>query len=214
MTTRYEVRDGVAILTLDNPPVNGLSYALRVAFAEALDKANADAAVKAVIVTGAGKAFSGGADIKEFGTPKALAEPNLLSVILAVENCRKPVVAAIHGSALGGGLEIAMACHWRVAEPDAKLGLPEVKLGLMPGARGTQHLPRLVGVKNALEIIAFGNPVTARAAHEMGLVDVIAEGDLLQSAIAQANKVVGRPPRRTALSSPTRPASRWTRTPA
>ena len=161
MTTRYEVRDGVAILTLDNPPVNGLSYALRVAFAEGLEKANADDSVKAVVVTGAGKAFSGGADITEFGSPKAVAEPNLLSLIRACELSNKPVVAAIHSVAMGGGLELALGCHYRVTAPGANIALPEVKLGLIPGAGGTQRLPRVLGVEAALNIIVSGEPVKA-----------------------------------------------------
>ncbi|HOB01920.1 MAG TPA: 3-hydroxyacyl-CoA dehydrogenase NAD-binding domain-containing protein [Casimicrobium huifangae] len=189
MTTRYEVRDGVAILTLDNPPVNGLSYALRVAFAEALDKANADAAVKAVVVTGAGKAFSGGADIKEFGSPKAAAEPNLLSLIRACELSSKPVVAAIHSVAMGGGLELALGCHYRVTAPGANIALPEVKLGLIPGAGGTQRLPRVIGVEAALNIIVSGEPVKSEFIASFPgqkLFDKVIEGDLMAGAIAFA----------------------------
>ena len=189
MTTRYEVRDGVAILTLDNPPVNGLSYALRVAFAEALDKANADASVKAVVVTGAGKAFSGGADIKEFGSPKAAAEPNLLSLIRACELSSKPVVAAIHSVAMGGGLELALGCHYRVTAPGANIALPEVKLGLIPGAGGTQRLPRVIGVEAALNIIVSGEPVKSEFIASFPgqkLFDKVIEGDLMAGAIAFA----------------------------
>ena len=189
MTTRYEVRDGVAILTLDNPPVNGLSYALRVAFAEALDKANADASVKAVVVTGAGKAFSGGADIKEFGSPKAAAEPNLLSLIRACELSSKPVVAAIHSVAMGGGLELALGCHYRVTAPGANIALPEVKLGLIPGAGGTQRLPRVIGVEAALNIIVSGEPIKSEFIASFPgqkLFDKVIEGDLMAGAIAFA----------------------------
>jgi len=197
MTTRYEVRDGVAILTLDSPPVNGLSYALRVAFAEALEKANADASVKAIVVTGAGKAFSGGADIKEFGSPKAVAEPNLLSLIRACELSSKPVVAAIHSVAMGGGLELALGCHYRVTAPGANIALPEVKLGLIPGAGGTQRLPRVLGVEAALNIIVSGEPVKSEFIASFPgqkLFDKVIEGDLMAGAIAFAlEKADARP---------------------
>jgi 3-hydroxyacyl-CoA dehydrogenase len=191
MTTRYEVRDGVAILTLDNPPVNGLSYALRVAFAEGLEKANADASVKAVVVTGAGKAFSGGADITEFGSPKAVAEPNLLSLIRACELSNKPVVAAIHSVAMGGGLELALGCHYRVTALGANIALPEVKLGLIPGAGGTQRLPRVLGVEAALNIIVSGEPVKSEFIASFPgqkLFDKVIEGDLMAGAIAFAKE--------------------------
>jgi len=159
MTAKYEVHGSVAVITLDNPPVNGLGYATRVGITDSLQKANADAAVKSIVLTGAGKAFSGGADIKEFGSPKALAEPNLLSVILAVENSSKPVVAAVHSVCMGGGLELALGCHYRIAAPGCNVALPEVKLGLIPGAGGTQRLPRALGVEPALNMIVSGEPV-------------------------------------------------------
>ena len=159
MTAQYTVHGDVAVITLNNPPVNGLGYATRVAVAEGLVNANADAAVKAIVITGAGKAFSGGADIKEFGSPKALQEPNLLSVILTVENSAKPVVAAIHTVCMGGGLELALGCHYRIAAPGCNVALPEVKLGLIPGAGGTQRLPRALGVEPALNMIVSGEPV-------------------------------------------------------
>ena len=159
MTAKYEVHGSVAVITLDNPPVNGLGYATRVGITDSLQKANADAAVKSIVLTGAGKAFSGGADIKEFGSPKALAEPNLLSVILAVENSSKPVVAAVHSVCMGGGLELALGCHYRIAAPGCNVALPEVKLGLIPGAGGTQRLPRALGVEPALNMIVGGEPV-------------------------------------------------------
>ena len=158
MTAKYEVHGSVAVITLDNPPVNGLGYATRVGITDSLQKANADAAVKSIVLTGAGKAFSGGADIKEFGTPKALAEPNLLSVILALENSSKPVVAAVHSVCMGGGLELALGCHYRIAAPGTSVALPEVKLGLIPGAGGTQRLPRALGVEPALNMIVSGEP--------------------------------------------------------
>jgi 3-hydroxyacyl-CoA dehydrogenase len=159
MTAEYKVQGDVAVITMNNPPVNGLGYATRVAITEGLAKANADAAVKAIVLTGAGKAFSGGADIKEFGTPKAVAEPNLLSVILALENSSKPVVAAIHSVCMGGGLELSLGCHYRIAAPGTNVALPEVKLGLVPGAGGTQRLPRVLGVEPALNMIVSGEPV-------------------------------------------------------
>ena len=142
----YRVDRGVAIVTFANPPVNGLSLAVRRGICAALQRASDDATVHAVVMTGTGGTFSGGADIREFGTASAAAEPTLRQVIDHVESLEKPVVAAINGVCLGGGLELAMAAHHRVAHEDAKLGLPEVKLGLIPGAGGTQRLPRLVGV--------------------------------------------------------------------
>ena len=159
MTTLYEVHGTVAVITLNNPPVNGLGYATRVSITDNLQKAGSDAAVKSIVITGAGTAFSGGADIKEFGSPKALAEPNLLSVILAIENSAKPVVAAVHSVCMGGGLELALGCHYRIAAPGCHVALPEVKLGLIPGAGGTQRLPRALGVEPALNMIVSGEPV-------------------------------------------------------
>ena len=159
MTAHYKVHGSVAVITLDNPPVNGLGMATRRAVTDGLQQANADPAVQSIVITGAGKAFSGGADIKEFGTDKAMAEPNLLSVILAVENSAKPVVAAIHSVCMGGGLELALGCHYRIAAPGCNVALPEVKLGLLPGAGGTQRLPRALGVEPALNMIVSGEPV-------------------------------------------------------
>jgi 3-hydroxyacyl-CoA dehydrogenase len=159
MTADYKVHGDVAVITMNNPPVNGLGYATRVGLTTGLEKANADESVKSIVITGAGKAFSGGADIKEFGSPKATAEPNLLSVILAVENSAKPVVAAVHSIAMGGGLELALGCHYRIAAPGTQVALPEVKLGLVPGAGGTQRLPRVLGVETALNMIVSGEAV-------------------------------------------------------
>lgn len=185
----------IAVLTFDNPPVNAISAEVRAALVEGVKRAEADRGVEALVIACAGRTFFAGADLREFGKPSV--EPFLTEVIDTIEASSKPVVAAIHGTALGGGLEIAMACHYRVAKADARLGLPEVKLGLMPGARGTQHLPRLVGVEHALDIIALGDPVGAIAARDMGLVDTIAEGDLVDAARAVARRVIGSPPRRT-----------------
>ena len=159
MTTCYTVHGTVALITLSNPPVNGLGHATRLSLTDHLQQANADSAIKSIVISGAGKAFSGGADIKEFGTPKALLEPNLLSVISAIENSVKPVVAAIHSVCMGGGLELALGCHYRIAAPGCSVALPEVKLGLLPGAGGTQRLPRALGVEPALNMIVSGDPV-------------------------------------------------------
>jgi 3-hydroxyacyl-CoA dehydrogenase len=158
MTAQYQVHGDVAVITLNNPPVNGLGLATRIGITDGLASAAADPAVKAIIITGAGKAFSGGADIKEFGSPKSLQEPNLLSVILALEASTKPVVAAVHSVAMGGGLELALGCHYRIAAPGCNVALPEVKLGLIPGAGGTQRLPRVLGVEVALNMIVSGEP--------------------------------------------------------
>ncbi len=159
MTAEYKVHGDIAVITLNNPPVNGLGLATRQGIADGLAKANADAAVKAIVLTGAGKAFSGGADIKEFGSPKAMQEPNLGSVILAIEYSAKPVVAAIHSVCMGGGLELALGCHYRIAAPGTSVALPEVKLGLLPGAGGTQRLPRALGVEPALNMIVSGEAI-------------------------------------------------------
>ncbi|MBN8749542.1 MAG: enoyl-CoA hydratase/isomerase family protein, partial [Variovorax sp.] len=159
MTAEYKVHGDIAVITMTNPPVNGLGYSTRVGITDGLAKALADDAVKAIVLTGAGKAFSGGADIKEFGTPKALQEPNLLSVILALEASTKPIVAAIHSVCMGGGLELALGCHYRVVAPGTNVALPEVKLGLIPGAGGTQRLPRVLGVEAALNMIVSGQAV-------------------------------------------------------
>jgi 3-hydroxyacyl-CoA dehydrogenase len=159
MTAEYQVHGDVAVITLNNPPVNGLGLSTRVGITAGLEKAEADAAVKAIVITGAGKAFSGGADIREFGSPKAVQEPNLLSVILALENARKPVIAAVHSVCMGGGLELALGAHYRIAAPGCNVALPEVKLGLIPGAGGTQRLPRVLGVEVALNMIVSGEPV-------------------------------------------------------
>jgi 3-hydroxyacyl-CoA dehydrogenase len=161
MTAHYQSHGDVAVITLDNPPVNGLGLSTRQGIVAALEKAQADGAVRAVVLTGAGKAFSGGADIREFGSPKALQDPNLLSVILALENFSKPIVAAVHSVCMGGGLELALGAHYRVAAPGCKVALPEVKLGLIPGAGGTQRLPRVLGVEAALNMIVSGEAVNS-----------------------------------------------------
>jgi 3-hydroxyacyl-CoA dehydrogenase len=159
MSADYTVQGDVAVIALNNPPVNGLGLSTRLAIMAGLEKAIADDAIKAIVVTGAGKAFSGGADIKEFGSPKAIQDPNLLSLILALENSPKPAVAAVHTVAMGGGLELALGCHYRVVAPGCSVALPEVKIGLIPGAGGTQRLPRVIGVEPALNMIVSGEPI-------------------------------------------------------
>ena len=192
MSASYEVRGAVAVITLNNPPVNGLGYDTRRGIADGIDRANADPAVKAVVITGAGRAFSGGADIREFGTPKAIAEPNLLSLILQVEASAKPVVAALHSVVMGGGLELALGCHYRVAAPGTQVALPEVKIGLVPGAGGTQRLPRVLGVETALNMIVSGEPVKSEllaAVPGQKLIQKLIDGDLLAGAVAYAAEV-------------------------
>lgn len=159
MTAQYHVQGDIAVITLNNPPVNGLGLSTRQGIADGMAQANADAAVKAIVITGAGKAFSGGADIKEFGKPTAMREPNLNSVIGVLEASGKPIVAAIHTVVMGGGLELALGCHYRIAAPGTSVALPEVKLGLLPGAGGTQRLPRVLGVEPALNMIVSGETV-------------------------------------------------------
>ena len=187
---KYEVHGEVAVITMNKPPVNGLGADLRAGIADALDAANADPGVRAIVLTGSQRAFSGGADVTEFGTPKSAREPNLRVVISLIENNAKPVVAAIGGQCLGGGLELALGCHFRVALADASLGLPEVKLGLLPGAGGTQRLPRLLGLEAALNIIVSGNPTPAVRFKGTPLIDEIVEGDLVAGGIAFARKVL------------------------
>ena len=177
----------VLIVTSNNPPVNSLGHAVREGLVTAIEEADADDQVKAVVIICQGNTFFAGADISEFGTPKAFQQPMLPQVVDRIEACTKPVVAAIHGTAFGGGLEVALASHYRVAVPGAKLGVPEVKLGLLPGAGGTQRLPRVAGVQKALEMAATGNPIGAKEAYEIGLVDKLIEGDLLQHSVAFAH---------------------------
>ena len=184
------VRGPVAVLSMDRPPVNSLGYDLRAGIADALDAANANPAVQVIVLTGTARAFSAGADVTEFGTPNAGKEPNLRVVIGMLENNPKPVVGAIAGQCLGGGLELAMGCHFRVAAADAQLGLPEVKIGLLPGAGGTQRLPRLIGLEAALNMIVSGAPVAAAKFAGTGLVDRIIDGELVAGAVAFAEEVI------------------------
>ncbi|MBY0613717.1 MAG: enoyl-CoA hydratase/isomerase family protein [Beijerinckiaceae bacterium] len=191
------LHDGVAVLTLNSPPVNALSAALRAGLDEGLKTAYADANAKAVVIICAGRTFIAGADISEFGKPPQF--PMLGDVLDTMEASQKPIIAAIHGTALGGGFEVALTAHYRVAVPSAKLGLPEIKLGLLPGAGGTQRLPRLIGVKPALDAILSGTPFSARQALDWGAIDALAEeGKLLDAALDLARSIIsdGKPLRR------------------
>jgi 3-hydroxyacyl-CoA dehydrogenase len=188
--TDYTSRGAVAVITLNNPPVNALSLGLRTAIADGIERAAGDESIGAVVIVGSGNAFCGGADVSEFGLPAMSASPSLADLFAFIENSRKPVVAAINGLALGGGLELAMACHYRVAAAAAQLGLPEVKLGILPGAGGTQRLPRLVGVERALNMIVSGNPVSARDLTKSALLDSTADGDVLPAAVAFAERII------------------------
>ncbi|WP_321964694.1 3-hydroxyacyl-CoA dehydrogenase NAD-binding domain-containing protein [Paraburkholderia sp. J7] len=192
MAVDYTTRDGVAVITLNNPPVNGLGHSTRAGIVEGLARAASDPAVSAIVITGAGKAFSGGADITEFNTPKAMQEPTLHTVIKEVEKSAKPVVAAIHSVAMGGGLELALGAHYRIAAPGAQIALPEVKLGILPGAGGTQRLPRAIGLEAALNMIVTGAPVMSEKLANSGLFDAMAQGDLLEEAIAFARKAADK----------------------
>ncbi len=191
-TVRSERVGGIAVLTVDNPPVNATSHGLRTALKESLDATLADPSAEAVILMGAGRCFIAGADIAEFDRPRP--EPLNPTIIAAMERAAKPVIAAIHGHALGGGLELAMGCHYRVATPDAKLGQPEVKIGIIPGAGGTQRLPRLVGLPLALDMIVGGDPIPAEKALAHGLIDALIDGDLRAGALAFAERLLREKP--------------------
>ena len=197
-TIDYIMHGPVAVISLNNPPVNGVGSAVRSGVLAAFDRALADPQVRALVLTGGEQVFSGSADVREFGTPNATRGPSLPTVICAFESSPKPVIAAIAGVCLGSGLELALGCHFRVAKPDASLGLPEVKLGLLPGAGGTQRLPRLIGLERALNMIVSGEVQAARAFEGTPLIDALIEGELLPGALAFAQKVVaeGRPIRR------------------
>jgi 3-hydroxyacyl-CoA dehydrogenase len=186
----YETQGDVAVITMDNPPVNGLGHGLRKGIVEGLRRALADDSVKAIVLTGKGKAFSGGADIREFNTPAMSAQPGLNTVFEMIENSTKPVVAAIHSVAMGGGLELALGCHFRVCAPGAQIALPEVKLGLLPGGGGTQRLPRVLPFELALNMIVQGFTVPSDKLKDYRIFDAFIEGDLMTGAIDFARKVV------------------------
>src|SRR5208283_3532853 len=184
---------GIGVITINNPPVNALSPGVPEGISEALDQIAGDASLKAAVLIGGGRTFVAGADIKEFGkmTAGKTRGAGLLPLLLKIEDSSKPVIVAIHGTAFGGGLELAMAGHYRVAVSGAQVGQPEVKLGIIPGAAGTQRLPRLAGVAKALEMCVSGNPVKADEALKFGIIDRIVEGDLLAGAVAFAREVSG-----------------------
>ena len=191
-TDNYSLHGATAVITLNNPPVNGMGHAMRQEIAAHLETALADSNVRAIVFIGAGKLFCGGADIKAFNTPASRAEPSSRTIVKRIEDSAKPVIAAIHGSALGLGLEFAMGCHYRIAQRGAKLGLPEVKLGLLPGGGGTQRLPRIAGVEAAVKVIVDGESVDADEALKIGLVDEVASGELLSAALHFAERVAQR----------------------
>jgi 3-hydroxyacyl-CoA dehydrogenase len=193
----FEVRENVVLLSINNPPVNAIGSAVRKAIFDGLDRAVADDRIKAIVLMGKGRLFSAGADIKEFGKPPK--EPVLATVLEMMDSCRKPIIAALHGAVLGAALETALTCHFRIASASATFGLPEVKLGLLPGGGGTQRLPRIVGPQKALEMITIGNSIDAEDALDSGLIDEIITGDLLGGAFVFAEKIIkeARPLRRS-----------------
>ncbi len=189
-TVHYEQREDVALLTIDNPPVNPLSSGVRQGLSDGINQALADDNVKAIVLTGAGRAFIAGADISEFGG--AAEGPSLHDCLNTMDASSKPIIAAINGTAFGGGLEVALCCHYRVIAPAAPVGLPEVKLGLLPGAGGTQRLPRLIGAEKALDFILSGDPIPGPVARELGIVDEVADGDIVDAGIAFARNIVAQ----------------------
>ncbi|MGH8614415.1 MAG: enoyl-CoA hydratase/isomerase family protein, partial [Gammaproteobacteria bacterium] len=194
---QYSVRDGIAVIALNNPPVNSLGHMLRAGIVQGLDKAARDPTVKALVLIGA-RTFSGGADIRELNTSKSSARPTLSEINDAQDRFPKPMIGAIGGFALGGGLELALGCHYRVAAPNAELALPEVKLGLLPGSGGTQRLPRAIPTAEALDMIVSGSRIGGAKARVLGLVDELIDGDLFEGALAYAKRLVaeGKGPRR------------------
>ena len=179
-SVHYETRGQVALLSIDNPPVNPLSSGVRQGLADGVTKALADDNVKAIVITGMNRAFIAGADISEFGAA-ATQGVSLGEAMKKMESSTKPIIAAINGTAFGGGLEVALCCDYRIASPTAPVGLPEVKLGLLPGAGGTQRLPRLIGAEAAIQAIVSGDPIMAPAALKLGIVDRIAEGNIVDA---------------------------------
>ena len=197
MSAHYDTNGAVAVITIDNGAVNSMDFATRREIAAGIARAEDDAKVTAIVLTGAGKAFSGGADINEFGTPAMMGEPNLRSLIEIAEAATKPVVAAIHSLCMGGGLELALGCHYRVAARGTRISLPEVKIGLVPGAGGTQRLPRALDVETALNMIATGEPVMSEVLAGLpgqALIDKLVDGDVLPAAVAFANEIAGKRP--------------------
>jgi 3-hydroxyacyl-CoA dehydrogenase len=197
---QFNENNGIAIITINNPPVNALSPGVPDGILEAIENIDKDDSIKAAVLIGGGRTFVAGADIKEFGkmtSGKRVRGAGMLPMLLRIEDCRKPIVMAIHGTAFGGGLELAMAGHYRVAVASAQVGQPEVKLGIIPGAGGTQRLPRLAGVAAAVEMCAEGKPISADQALKLGIIDRLIEGDLLTGALAFAREVAGKPAPKT-----------------
>ena len=194
MNVFYEVRGGVAVIQIDNPPVNGLGHAVREGVMASVERALDDPAVVAIVITGTGRVFSGGADIREFNTPAMLAAPSLLDLINLIESAFKPVIAAINGVCMGGGLELSLACNYRIATAGASLALPEVKIGLIPGAGGTQRLPRAVGAAKAMQMITSGEPIDARDALAHGLVERVVADTTVQGVLDFAHEVAAPRP--------------------
>lgn len=191
MTASYELQGDIALLTMDNPPVNSLGLANRRFIADSVLRAQADAKVRAIVLTGRGRAFCGGADIREFNLPEATTAPDLVDVIKLVEGCDKPVVAAIHGVVMGGGLELAMGCHYRIVHSGTQVALPEVRIGILPGATGTQRLPRLIGLESALNMIVTGHTVMSEALFALPgqrLFDGLVQRDVVAAAVAFAQE--------------------------
>ncbi|EJN02169.1 3-hydroxyacyl-CoA dehydrogenase NAD-binding domain-containing protein [Phyllobacterium sp. YR531] len=195
MAVNWNREDNIAIIWIDNPPVNAMSHSVRERLSLALNEVNADTGIEASIIACRGKTFVAGADVKEFGKPPLA--PFLNDLVQLIEDSAKPVIAAIHGKALGGGFEIALAAHGRIAAPDAQFGLPEVKLGIIPGAGGTQRLPRLIGVAAAIDMIATGKSISAPHARNLGLIDIVSQNELIADALAFARTLIHSEPRRT-----------------
>ena len=189
-----EIHDDVLVIISNNPPVNALGAAVRIGLDAGIREAMANDAVRAVVIRCDGRTFFAGADITEFTKPPVM--PQLPEVVDTIEACTKPVIAAIHGTALGGGCEVTLGCHYRIAVPSAKIGTPEVKLGLLPGAGGTQRLPRVAGIETAVELCAGGSPISAARALEVGLIDQLAgEDSLVTDALAFAKECIAKRPR-------------------
>src|SRR6266567_5676822 len=197
---KFSNEAGIGVITVDNPPVNALSPGVPEGILAAVKQAQTDDSVQALVLIGSGRTFIAGADIREFGkitSGERKDKFSLTGLMLAMEDSTKPVICAIHGTAFGGGLEVAMGAHYRVAVPSAQVGQPEVKLGIIPGAAGTQRLPRLAGVAKAVEMCADGNPIKAQEALQLGIVDRLIDGDLLAGAVAFAREIAGKPAPKT-----------------
>ncbi len=186
----YEIRDGIAVVAIDNPPINAMNRDVRAGLKRSFEAMRANSGIKAVVIGCKGKTFVAGADIKEFDT--GIDEPGYHDLFRLVEDSPVPVVAAVHGTALGAGTELGLACHYRVAEQNARFGLPELTLGIIPGAGGTQRLPRVIPLESALDMILSSKPIAADGARKLGLVDAVVSGDVVEGAVAFARDLIGR----------------------